>query len=63
MPNTNDPSFSIRCPECRRDQGTVLITSVTVVTFRCAGCAHTWAADIEFLSPEIRKKIAAASPE
>jgi hypothetical protein len=61
MANTNGESLAIPCPQCFHDHSWIVVSSATVVTLKCAACAHAWAEDLESLLPAIRKEIDAAA--
>jgi transcription elongation factor Elf1 len=56
VPNTNNP-LPIKCPRCDHNGGRLVVKSITVMTVKCASCAHFWATDLRSLSPEIQEKV------
>ena len=38
----------------------LIVKSLTVMTWTCEYCGHTWATDMEHLPPEIRSRVPAA---
>ena len=56
MPNTNRPLHFV-CPKCHHDGCMLVVKSLTVMTWTCEYCGHTWATDMEHLPPEIQARV------
>ena len=54
--NTDFP-LPIQCPKCQHVGSMLLIKSITVMTFKCDSCGHTWATDLASLPPDIRDNV------
>ena len=56
VPNTNRPLHFV-CPKCHHDGCLLVVKSLTVMTWTCDGCGHTWATDMQHLPPEIQARV------
>ena len=58
LPTTRtDQCGLIQCPKCQDVSGILVVHSLTVMTIKCANCAHTWAAELPNLPVEIQEKV------
>lgn len=56
VPNTNRP-LPFLCPKCQHDGCMLIVKSLTVMTWTCDHCGHTWATEMEHLPPEIQARV------
>ena len=56
MPNTNRPLHFV-CPRCQHDGCLLVVKSLTVMTWTCERCRHTWATDMQHLPPDIQSRV------
>jgi hypothetical protein len=49
--------FFPTCPACGHNGAHVYICSTTVLTVRCADCAHAWCVDVRNLAPAVRSRL------
>ena len=61
LPMAHDqPELPLQCVRCGSVGARLAISSLTVITVRCAACAHQWSVEIAALSADARKQLAAA---
>jgi len=56
VPNTNEP-LSFRCPKCQHDGCLLVVKSLTIMTWTCERCRHTWATSMESLPQDVQARI------
>jgi len=54
-----DSLLLLRCPTCGHNGAHVYICSNTVLTVRCARCAHDWCLDVRSLAPAMQSQLEA----
>ena len=59
MPNSDRPLL-FHCPRCQHAGCLLVVKSLTVMTWTCEGCQHTWATEMQHLPPEIQARVPAA---
>lgn len=55
-----EPELPLQCTRCGSIGARLKISSTTVITVKCGGCAHGWSVDVVTLSADGRKQLAAA---
>ena len=56
VPNTNRP-LPFQCPKCQHEGCLLIVKSLTVMTWTCDSCRHTWATDMASLPDDVQKRI------
>ena len=56
MPNRNR-LWPVRCPKCDHSGSRLVLASRTIMTLKCSSCGHTWATDLETLTPDIQQHV------